>query len=72
MCWEIEFFLHFAEIDDKDKKSDFTIVDVYSSFDGRYLYSFKIPEKFNRGYFDGRYYYGVKDTVVSKWEVLFK
>jgi len=65
-------FLHFAEIDDKGKKSDFTIVDVYSSFDGRYLYSFKIPEKFNRGYFDGRYYYGVKDTVVSKWEVLFK
>ena len=49
-----------------------TIIDVYSSFDGRYLYSFKIPEKFNRGYFDGRYYYGVKDTVVAKWEVLFK
>jgi hypothetical protein len=53
-------------------RDSITYIDVYSSFDGRYLYSFKIPEKFNRGYFDGRYYYGVKDTVVSKWEVLFK
>ena len=49
-----------------------TYVDVYSSVDGRYLYSFKIPGKFRRGYFDGRYYYGVGDTIVSKFEVLFR
>jgi len=62
-------FLHTVEV---DKKDDFTVIDVYSSVDGRYLYSFKIPGKFRRGYFDGRYYYGVGDTIVSKFEVLFR
>lgn len=49
-----------------------TFIDVYSSMTGEYLYSFKIPEKFKYGYFDGRYYYGVSDTSISKWEVMFK
>ena len=50
-----------------------TFVDVYSSESGEYLYSFKIPEKFKQGgYFDGRYYYGVGDTSISKWEVIFR
>ncbi len=51
---------------------DQTVIDVYSADNGNYLYSFKIPEKSKGGYFDGRYYYGVKDTSVSKWEVIFK
>jgi len=54
------------------KKDELTIVDAYSKSDGSYLYSFKIPEKFKYGYFDGRYYYGVRDTVVSKWEIVFR
>jgi len=54
------------------KDNTTTIVDVYSADDGSYLYSFKIPEKFKYGYFDGRYYYGVRDTVVSKWEIVFR
>jgi len=53
-------------------KDSITIVDAYSKDDGSYLYSFKIPEKFKYGYFDGRFYYGVKDTSISKWEVIFK
>ncbi len=53
------------------KKEDVTIIDVYSTSDGEYKHSFKIPKRMGVVYFDGNFIYGISDTVVIKWRVKF-
>jgi hypothetical protein len=46
-----------------------TIIDSYSRKDGRYLYSFKIPEALSTVHYDGKLLYGITDTSISKWVI---
>jgi hypothetical protein len=43
-----------------------TIIDVYSSDDGVYLYSYKIPMN---GFLKGNFFYQSKDTMLIKWSL---
>ncbi|CUS92526.1 6-bladed beta-propeller [Candidatus Kryptobacter tengchongensis] len=56
---------------DWDSKENITIIDVYSSFNGDYLYSFKIPERTSMACFNGKFFFGIRDTILTKWRIQF-
>jgi len=52
----------------KPEKNPYTVIDVYSSSDGMYLYSYKFPR---RGFIRGGFFYETEDTLLTKWNVGF-
>lgn len=44
------------------------VLDVYSSFDGRYVYSCEIPQKCRFSYVTERSIFTVADEIVTKWK----
>jgi hypothetical protein len=65
----LQFLMHDGKIfinSGSGLKARQTIIDVYSSNDGVYLYSYKIPMN---GFLKGNFFYQSKDTMLIKWSL---
>lgn len=45
-----------------------TVIDIFSTSEGRYLFSYKVPA---RGFLKGMFFYEMSDTLLTKWKVQF-
>lgn len=49
-----------------------SVIDVYRSHDGLYLYSFEIPENCSSAYVKGQLIVTIGEGIVSKWKAVIK